>query len=121
MHLMRSNSNAHNVIPSQRFSFERKRITTSAIEGLRETLISSERFYFAPIDRIGIITINMIAMITINIIAITIIAIITINRKTHQSVKSINLRSLLLRQEVFVPLYYLCVCYVFVYSSIFFV
>ena len=43
----RSNSDARNAIPSQSCSFERTCLTTSARESLRETLRSSERFYFA--------------------------------------------------------------------------
>ena len=44
---MRLNANARNAIPSQSFSFKRKCLVASARESLRETLRSSEIFYFA--------------------------------------------------------------------------
>ena len=48
VHLMRSDSDARNTIPSRSFSFERKGlIITSAGESLCETPRSSERSYFA--------------------------------------------------------------------------
>ena len=46
VHSMRSNSNTHNAIPSQSFSFKRKCHITSARESLSEPLGSS-RFYYA--------------------------------------------------------------------------